>query len=100
MFANLLPRLLQLSFAAVLSFSLGAMTGAVTSYVAVRTDMAALTARVVVQEQRATALEQSVAEWRTTDARTAADLSAQLKAAADILTDLRIRLGPTGTPHR
>jgi hypothetical protein len=83
----------------VLSFALGATTGAISSYVAVRSDISALTARVVVQEQQMIAVEQNILEWRTADVHSTADLNTQIKSAVDILTELRIRLGPPG-PHR
>lgn len=87
-------KIAQLGMASVISFALGTASGAVTSYVGVRNDLAALTARTVIAEQRITSLEQAVSEMREDEARSASDLASQIHAAVDILTDLRIRIGP------
>lgn len=94
MLEGMLPRLLQVGFASVLSFALGAGAGSITSYMTVRADAANLTARVSIEENRLTMLEQNLADWRTADEHTSAALSQQVSDALTILTQLRIRMGP------
>jgi hypothetical protein len=90
---TIFQRLLQVGFASVLSFGLGATAGLTTSYVTVRADAATLSARVTVEESRLAMLEQSISEWRTAEEHTSAALSQQVSDAVVILTQLRIKLG-------
>lgn len=84
-------RVITTVLASVLSFGLGAATGGVSSYVSVRADAASLTERV-------TSLEQRVTEWRASDDAATRSLSDQINKAVEVLTDLRIRLGPGPSP--
>jgi hypothetical protein len=91
---NWISWILHNSLGPILSFILGVAVGATSSYMTVRADATALTARVTVEEGRITMLEQNIAEWRTADEHTSAALSQQVSDAVAILTQLRIRLGP------
>jgi hypothetical protein len=80
--------------ALVLSFVVGSVTGSIASYVNVRTDEAALSARVTITDTRISVVETEMNAWRAEDRDNARQLKDQLDEVTKILTDLRISVGP------
>lgn len=78
----------------VISFALGSITGGVDTYIGIRRDEAALAATQTIQENQITALGQTMAQWRADNQQLIAGVQKQLGDVTNLLTDLRIRLGP------
>lgn len=81
--ARLWPSIVTTALAAVLSFMAGSATGTVSAYVGMRADIATLTARVTIDDERIASIDQTIN-----------GVEMQLKDTVSLLTDLRVQMGP------
>lgn len=82
--ARLWPSIVTTALASVLSFMAGSATGTVSAYVGLRADLATLAARVTIDDERISSVDQTMGE-----------VERQLRDTVVLLTDLRVRMGPT-----
>lgn len=89
-----LGRFWPLLISSVVAFLIGSASSTLTTYVGLRTDAAALAARVTIEDDRITAIERDVSDWRQEDQAANQAILVQLTKTQDLLTELRIRIGP------
>jgi len=71
----------------VLTFTAGSLTGAVASYVNLRTDAEQQRAKVAVIENQMSDIRNSVAEWRLEDREFAAEMRKSISAVQALLME-------------